>query len=132
MVVGFSVDDILISPYGDSVMPRKKVEGSARQVYASIREDLYLAAKGRSAELRLSLREFIESALELALSGAERPSKEAEQPSGAQAAPSVWDDEYLRMQVQQPLGSPVELTKEEAEKVVRGAFGMEADQGAEE
>ena len=51
---------------------------------------------------------------------------------GSQAAPSIWDDEYLRMQVQQPLGSPVELTKEEAEKVVRGAFGMEADQEAEE
>ena len=34
-----------------------------RQIYASIREDVYLAAKSRAAELRLPMRRFIEIAL---------------------------------------------------------------------
>ena len=95
-------------------MPRKKKEQRTRQIYAAIREDLYLAAKARSTELRIPLRELIEQALEMVL----KPENEPEFP-----ASSLWEDEYLRIQADQPLGSPVELTKDEAAKVVRHAFG---------
>ena len=103
------------------IMPRKKTEEKTRQVYASIREDLYLAAKARAAELRMPMREFIEHALELTLNGNASPD--------ARSAQSAWEDEYLRMQIQQPLGSPVELTKEEAETVVRATFGSNQTNG---
>ena len=92
-----------------------------RQIYASVREDLYLAAKARAAELRVPLREFIERALELALG--EREDKQV------RADRSAWEDDYLRMQTQQPLGSPVELTKEEAKKVAKASFGLEPATG---
>ena len=101
-------------------MPRQKIEGNTRQVYATIREDLYLAAKARAAELRVPLRELIEAGLELVISGESK--RQAPQPPMTAPSTSVWDDEYLEMQAQQPLGSPVELTREEAEKVVRGGF----------
>ena len=94
-------------------MARKKIEEDTRQIYASVREDLYLAAKAQATELRMSLREFVEHALELALTG---------QSKTTPAAPSVWDDEYIGMQTRQPIGSPVELTREEAETVVRSGF----------
>lgn len=94
-------------------MARKKIEEDTRQIYASVREDLYLAAKAQATELRMSLREFVEHALELALTG---------QSKNASATPSVWDDEYIGMQTRQPIGSPVELTREEAETVVRLGF----------
>ena len=32
-------------------MPRPKQEGPTRQIYAAIREDVYLAAKARAAEI---------------------------------------------------------------------------------
>ena len=113
-------------------MVRKKTEGSTRQLFASIREELYLAAKARATEQRMSLREYMEMALELALSGAEGPPEGPEQTPEAQAVPSIWEDEYLRMQVQQPVGSPVELTREEAERVVRATFGPGPVQSAGE
>ena len=101
-------------------MPRRKAQESTRQIYASVREDLYLAAKARATELRMPLREFVEMALDLALSRPDQPS-----PSPV-SAPSVWDDEYLRMQAEQPVGSPVELSKEEAQRVIKAAFGSDA------
>ena len=104
-------------------MARKKAAGKTRQIYASVREDLYLAAKARATELRMPLKEFVEMALELALSG------QAPSSPSAESGPSVWDDEYLRMQAEQPVGSPVELSPEEAERVIRAAFGSDA--GAE-
>lgn len=93
-------------------MPRKKSEEPTRQLYAAVREDLYLASKAKAAERRVSLREFVEHALELALSDAE-PSSSLPQES------SVWEDEYIRLQARQPIGSPVELTREEAVKQLR-------------
>ena len=99
-------------------MARSKQESSTRQLYASIREDLYLAAKARATKLRVPLREFLERALELALT-------DDVHAATTRAAPSVWDDEYLGMQARQEVGSPVELTREEAEKVVRGSFGVQ-------
>ncbi len=94
-------------------MPREKVTQPTRQLYAQIREDIYLASKARAAEMRVPLREFIEDALEGALKG-------ETQVDGTPR--SVWDDEYLGMQLNQPLGSPVELTAEEAKSIVREAL----------
>ena len=102
-----------ILKYHHIAMARKKIEEETRQIYASVREDLYLAVKAHAAELRMSLREFVEHALELALTG---------QSKAAPVAPSIWDDEYIGMQTRQPLGSPVELTREEAGRVARSGF----------
>jgi len=102
-------------------MVGKKTEGNTRQIYASVREDLYLAAKARATELRMPLKEFVEMALDLALSRPDQPS-----PSLV-SDPSVWDDEYLRMQAEQPVGSPVELSREEAQRVIKDAFGSGSD-----
>ena len=100
-------------------MARKKAEGNTRQIYASVREDLYLAAKARATALRMPLKEFVEMALDLALSGPAQSSPSAESDA------SVWDDEYLRMQADQPVGSPVELSLEEAQRVIKAAFGSD-------
>ena len=90
-----------------------------RQIYASVSEDIYLAAKARAAELRIPLRRFLEQALELALSGA-RPATPVGPPSTeAPAVESVWEDEYLGMQARQPVGNPVVLSQGEAERVLR-------------
>ena len=104
-------------------MPREKRDVPTRQIYASIREDLYLAAKARATELRVPLRQLIESALEVALT--EQPQEGA----AGQPTPTIWDqDEYLAMQSKQPVGSPVELTPEEAQTVAKAAFGSGASE----
>lgn len=95
-------------------MPREKSNVPTRQLYAQIREDLYLGAKARAAEMRMPLREFIEYALAAALD-------ENGQIRSAATARSVWDDEYLSMQARQPFGSPVELTDEEVKSILREA-----------
>ena len=48
-------------------MAKRKVQYETRQVYASIREELYIAAKSKALELRMPMREFIEHALEKTL-----------------------------------------------------------------
>lgn len=93
-------------------MPRERANQATRQLYAQIREDVYLAAKARAAEMRVPLREFIEGALESALTG---DSQSASSPR------SVWNDEYLGMQLRQPFGAPVELTSDEARAIIREA-----------
>ena len=35
---------------------------------------------------------------------------------------SVWEDEYLGMQADRPMGTPVELSDEEARKIAKEAF----------
>ena len=110
--------NISISPYDDRAMASSRNSQKTRQIYASVREGLYLAAKARATELRIPLRAFIEHALHLALTG----QSETAEDDGA-----TWDDEYIRMQANQPLGSPVELTDQEAESVVRASFGLEAE-----
>ena len=102
-------------------MPRQKQEGPTRQIYAAIREDIYLAAKSRAAELRIPMREYLERALELALGDEPHDSPVAE----SSTAPSVWDDEYIGMQARQPVGSPVELSEDEASAIVRGSIGQQ-------
>ena len=97
-------------------MPRQKSSVPTRQLYAQIREDLYLSAKARAAEMRVPLRTFLESALEMALTG--------EQPQAAQPQrESVWNDEYISMQSRQPVGSPVQLSQEEASAILKESAG---------
>ena len=35
---------------------------------------------------------------------------------------SIWNDEYLKMQSERPVGTPVELSADEAKKIAREAF----------
>tara|TARA_B100000809_G_C14783390_1_gene403813 strand:- start:287 stop:610 length:324 start_codon:yes stop_codon:yes gene_type:complete len=97
-------------------------ERPTRQIYASVREDLYLAAKARSTELRIPLRKFLEEALELALTGEGRAASSTEIENSPSRQPSIWEDEYVRMQSQQPVGSPVELSEDEAKRLIRQSF----------
>ena len=95
-------------------MPEEKTP--TRQLFAKIREDVYLDAKAKSAELRVPLREFLENALISAL---------RDEPASAPPQPprSIWeDDEYLSMQSRQPFGSPIELTEEEATAILQDAI----------
>ena len=105
-------------------MPRRAAEGETRQIYASVREDIYLAAKARAAELRVPLRELIEMALARMLADGEAEAVEAPPDRSAnRPRPSIWDDEYISMQARQPIGSPVELTREEAARIALGDVG---------
>ena len=96
-------------------MPREKANQPTRQLYAQIREDVYLAAKAKAAEMRVPLREFIENALEAALSSEAHSEPETR---------SVWDDEYIGMQLRQPFGAPVELTSDEAKAILAEAVAQ--------
>ena len=97
-------------------MLRRHSGEATRQIFASVREDLYLAAKARATEQRIPLRQFLEQALELAL---QQGSSQTDHDELA-----TWGDEYLDMQARQELGTPVELSLQEAERVVRGSFGL--------
>ena len=101
-------------------MPRQRSAEPTRQLYAQIREDLYLAAKARAAEMRMPLRIFLENALTDAL-------ESNDEREDAPPPPSVWDDEYLSMQRRQPVGSPVEMTQTEASAIVLDAVRNRAD-----
>lgn len=106
-------------------MPRTREHSQpTRQLYATIREDIYLAAKAKATELRLPLRRFIEDALELAIAGGgvAQATSETQPQASAQAQPSVWDDQYLAAQARQPLGAPVELSADEARRVALSVF----------
>ena len=100
-------------------MARRKSSVPTRQLYAQIREDLYLGAKARAAEMRVPLRTFLENALEMALN--------ADQAQPSELKPqSVWNDEYLSMQGRQPVGSPVQLSEDEASAILREAVKSDA------
>lgn len=106
-------------------MPRTREHSQpTRQLYATIREDIYLAAKAKATELRLPLRRFIEDALELAIAGGAAAQAASEMPpqTASPAQPSVWDDQYLAAQARQPIGAPVELSADEARRVVLSVF----------
>ena len=111
-------------------MPRTREHSQpTRQIYASIREDVYLAAKARATELRLPMRRFIEEALASAISADSTTPTEltASQFSPQQRPPSIWDDQYLEAQARQPLGSPLNLSEGEARRAALGAFEHSAE-----
>lgn len=112
-------------------MPKRREHSEpTRQIYASIREDIYLAAKTRAAELRLPMRRFIEDALELAINPNFAPATGSGDAAPA-APPSIWDDQYIDAQAKQPLGSPLALSEDEARRVALGAFGVSDYDGAD-
>ena len=100
-------------------MARKKTDGPTRQLFATIREDIYLLAKAKSAENRLSMRSLLEQALLLYLEAKDETRKEEVK---SEESSSVWEDEYLGMQADRPMGTPVELSDEEAKKIAKEAF----------
>ena len=89
-----------------------------RQIFAIVSEDIYLASKAKATELRLQLRKFIELALEKALNFNANETLNQEVDSSDTENKSIWQDEYLKIQLQQPIGSPIELTEEEANKIL--------------
>ncbi len=101
-------------------MAKNDESKNTRQVFATIDEELYLAAKARAAEMRVPLRELMEIALAQMLGISEEIQN---QEASEKKSNSVWDDEYMKMQSMQPIGSPIELGKEEAAKVVKATFG---------
>ena len=116
-----NIDNMAICPYINSDMTTPNQQPT-RQIYASVREDLYLAAKARATELRIPLRRFLEDALELALTGRSATPSPATSGGIAPGQPSIWDDEYVRMQSRQAVGSPVDLSEDEAKRLIRETF----------
>ena len=102
-------------------MARKKNDGPTRQLFAKISEEIYLRAKAKSAESRMSIREILEEALtsylDLEPSGSSRPSDEP-----VPTKKSIWQDEYLNRQADRPVGAPIELSEAEAKEIARKAF----------
>ena len=103
-------------------MARKKIDGPSRQLFAKISEDIYLAAKSRSASRRISMRELLEEALTLYLGADVLDKVESHVQARPISEPTIWEDEYLSMQADRPIGSPLELSKEESRNVARRAF----------
>jgi len=102
-------------------MARKKNDGPTRQLFAKIDEDLYLKAKARSAESRMSMREILEESLELYL-GYESSNRSEQSEETTPVEASIWQDEYLNRQADRPVGAPIELSEEEAKEIARKAF----------
>ena len=111
------------------MLEEPRPEKPMRQIYASVSEDIYLAAKARAAELRIPLRRFLEQALELALSAEGRTASAGPTSPETPAVESVWEDEYLGMQARQPVGNPVVLSQDEAERVLREFGGGPGEGG---
>ena len=102
-------------------MPRKKNEGPTRQLFAKINEEIYLLAKAKSAESRMSMREILEESLGLYL-GTTPPARSGSTSTQTTVQESIWQDEYLNRQADSPVGSPIELSEEEAKEIARKAF----------
>ena len=106
-------------------MPRTREHSEpTRQIYASIREDIYLAAKSRAAELRLPMRRFLEEALVSAISSGGTATLDSIGETGTLAVKrtTVWDDHYIDAQASQPVGSPLDLSQDEARRVALEGF----------
>ena len=121
-------------------MPRTREHSDpTRQIYASIREDIYLAAKARAAELRLPMRRFLEEALVSAISDRATMGSEGHKSIPETVVkPSIWDDQYIGTQASQPIGAPLDLSDDEARRLAREAFerqdmtfGSEGPNGSE-
>ena len=97
-------------------MPRRKNEGPTRQIFANIREDIYIKAKSKAAERRLSMRDILEESLSLYL---DIPNREDDM---VESKDSVWGDTNISSQVSEPLGSPVDVSEEDARRIAREAF----------
>jgi len=97
-------------------MPRRKNEGPTRQIFANIREDIYIKAKSKAAEQRLSMRDILEESLSLYLNIS------TQEDDIFELKDSVWGDTNISIQVNEPLGSPVDVSEEDARRIAREAF----------
>jgi len=98
-------------------MPRRKNEGPTRQIFANIREDIYIKAKSKATEQRLSMRDILEKSLSLYLDIPDNMNAETRN-----SADSVWDNSTISIQVNEPLGSPIDISEEDAKRIAREAF----------
>ena len=98
-------------------MPRRKNEGPTRQIFANIREDIYIKAKSKATEQRLSMRDILEKSLSLYLDIPDNMNSETRN-----SADSVWDNSTISIQVNEPLGSPIDISEEDAKRIAREAF----------
>ena len=113
---------LIYSRFKGTILAKKKPSTPTRQLFANIDEEIYLNAKSKAASERLPMRTIIEQALSLYLGENDSSSIPRDTEEDNQSNKTVWDDEYIGMQVNQPLGSPVELTDLEAERIAREAF----------
>ena len=98
-------------------MSRRKNEGPTRQIFANIREDIYIKAKAKAAEQRLSMRDVLEKSLSLYL---DMPNESNE--AVANLKNSIWNDSNISTQVREPVGSPLDVSEEDARRIAREAF----------
>lgn len=98
-------------------MSRRKNEGPTRQIFANIREDIYIKAKSKAAEQRLSMRDILENSLSLYLN----ISNESNANLG-DSENSIWNESSISTQVDAPIGSPLDISEEDARRIAREAF----------
>ena len=98
-------------------MSRRKSEGPTRQIFANIREDIYIKAKSKAAEQRLSMRDILEKSLSLYL---DMPDESNEVLPSSEN--SIWNDSNISIQVEEPIGSPLDVSEEDARRIAREAF----------
>ena len=55
------------------------------------------------------------------------PGKPGREPKRPHRKGSIWDEPKIRAMLEEPLGSPVSLTREEALAIVRESFGKRPD-----
>ena len=82
----------------------------------NIREDIYIKAKSKVAEQRLSMRDILEESLSLYLDIS------TQEDDMCELKDSVWGDTNICIQVNEPLGSPVDVSEEDARRIAREAF----------
>ncbi len=74
------------------------------------------------------MRRFIEEALADAISKDNSILLEStDVPSTESSQPSVWEDQYIGAQANQPLGAPLDLSENEARRVALEAFDFQND-----
>ncbi|KAA1296545.1 MAG: hypothetical protein EGP10_01775 [SAR202 cluster bacterium] len=100
------------------IMARNNSNQPTRQLFAKIDESLYLAIKAKSAQERLSIREILETALYQFLNVPNSIPN-----ASTQSKQSIWEqDEYLLMQTERPVGSPISLSDSEKKKIAKEGF----------
>jgi hypothetical protein len=102
-------------------MPRNTSDVSTRQLFAKIDEDIYIEVKAKSALQRMTMREILEAALTQYLSM--NPEKPSSSILSENDTYSVWDqDDYLKIQANQPVGAPIQLSETESKLIAKKAF----------
>lgn len=99
-------------------MPRNNSNEPTRQLFAKIDESLYLELKSKSAQERLSIREILEVSLRQYLKQPTTTTKQTDE-----LPKNIWQkDEYLLMQAERPVGSPISLSESEKKQIAKEGF----------